>query len=82
MENGLTEEKIHRLDDPTADFTAREQLALDYAQLMATDHQRVDDDYFQQLRQHFTDPEIIELGMMIGQYIGFGRLLQVLDLET
>ena len=28
----------------------------------------------------FTDPEIVELGMMAGQYIGFGRLLMVLDL--
>jgi alkylhydroperoxidase family enzyme len=81
MENGLTEEKILCLDDETASFSPREQCALQYAQLMATDHQQVDDAFFQQLREHFTDPEIIELGMMIGQYIGFGRLLQVLDLE-
>ncbi len=81
MENGLTEEKIHRLDDETADFSPREQIALSYAELMATDHQRVDEEFFDQLREQFTEPEIIELGMMIGQYIGFGRLLQVLDLE-
>jgi hypothetical protein len=24
---------------------------------------------------------VLELGMMIGQYIGFGRLLKILDLE-
>jgi alkylhydroperoxidase family enzyme len=82
MENGLTEEKIHRLDDETARFSPREQSALAYAELMAIDHQQVDDAFFRQLREHFTDPEIIELGMMIGQYIGFGRLLQVLDLES
>jgi hypothetical protein len=28
----------------------------------------------------FTEPEIVEIGMMAGQYIGFGRLLMVLDL--
>ena len=81
MENGLTEEKIHQLDDEAASFTPREQSALRYAELMALDHQQVDDAFFRQLREQFTEPEIIELGMMIGQYIGFGRLLQVLDLE-
>ncbi|NKB99925.1 MAG: hypothetical protein GKR90_15700 [Pseudomonadales bacterium] len=34
-----------------------------------------------ELHTEFNDPEILELGMMIGQYIGFGRLLKVLDLE-
>ena len=30
----------------------------------------------------FTDPEIIELGMVTGQFIGFGRLIAALDLEN
>jgi|TARA_B110000305_G_scaffold154010_1_gene170694 alkylhydroperoxidase family enzyme len=33
------------------------------------------------LHKHFSDEQVIELGMMIGQFIGFGRLLAVLDLE-
>jgi len=81
MENGLTEDKINRLDDDAAEFTAREQSALLFAEKLATDHQSLDDASFTELRDQFTDPEIMELGMMIGQYIGFGRLLQVLDLE-
>ena len=40
-----------------------------------------DDDFFRELRVQFTDAQIVELGMMIGQYIGFGRLVSVLDLE-
>ena len=40
-----------------------------------------DDDLFRALRVQFTDAQIVELGMMIGQYIGFGRLVSVLDLE-
>jgi alkylhydroperoxidase family enzyme len=81
MENGLTEDKINHLDDDSAEFTAREQSALLFAEKLATDHQSLDDAFFKDLRHQFTDPEIMELGMMIGQYIGFGRLLQVLDLE-
>ena len=34
------------------------------------------------MREHFSDEQILELGMMIGQFIGFGRLLMVLDLES
>lgn len=48
---------------------------------MALNHHAIDDDFMRALRAQFTDVQIIELGMMIGQYIGVGRLLMVLDLE-
>ncbi|MBT4160293.1 MAG: hypothetical protein HOC70_16820 [Gammaproteobacteria bacterium] len=48
---------------------------------MALDHQSVDDAFFEDLHGHFSDEQIVELGMVIGQFIGFGRLLAVLDLE-
>jgi alkylhydroperoxidase family enzyme len=81
MENGLTEDKIDQLDTPDNDFSARERLALEYAEKLAVDHHNIDDEFFERLRTCFDDAEILELGMMIGQYIGFGRLLKVLDLE-
>ena len=82
MENGLTEEKIAELDDEENGFTDRERLALEYAERLAVDHHNVDDGFFDRLRTEFDDAEILELGMMAGQYIGFGRLLMVLDLTT
>jgi alkylhydroperoxidase family enzyme len=48
---------------------------------MATDHHAIDDAFFERLHAHFSEPEILELGMLIGQFIGVGRLLMVLDLE-
>jgi alkylhydroperoxidase family enzyme len=81
MERGLTEHKIRELDGDGAGFSPREAMALSYAEKLAVDHHAIDDDFFVQLREHFDDAEILELGMMIGQYIGFGRLLKVLDLE-
>jgi alkylhydroperoxidase family enzyme len=56
-------------------------MALEYAEKLAVDHHAIDDAFFERLRGEFTDPEVLELGMMIGQYIGFGRLLKILDLE-
>jgi alkylhydroperoxidase family enzyme len=56
-------------------------LAVEYAEKMATDHHSIDDAFFERLHEEFTDAQILELGMMIGQFIGVGRLLMVLDLE-
>ena len=62
-------------------FTPQEKIALHFAEQMALNHHAIDDDFMRTLRAQFTDAQIVELGMMIGQYIGFGRLLMVLDLE-
>jgi hypothetical protein len=42
----------------------------------------MDDEFFDRMKAVFTDEQVLELGMMIGQFIGFGRLLMVLDLES
>lgn len=81
MEKGLTEAKISELDQAENHFTSRERAALKFAEKLATDHNSIDDDFFRYLHKEFSDAEILELGMMIGQYLGFGRLLKVLNLE-
>jgi len=81
MAPGLNEEKIGRLalykTDPS--FSARERVAVAYAERMALDHTGIDEDFFRRMRAEFNDAEIVELTMAIGQYIGFGRLLHVLE---
>lgn len=63
-------------------FSDSERLALEYADRLAVDHHNMDDGFFDRLKEHYSDEQILELGMMIGQFIGFGRLLMVLDLES
>ncbi len=48
-----------------------------FAEKFATDFRTIDDEFKAELRKHFSDAEIAELGMMIGQYISFGRLLVI-----
>ena len=81
MAQGLTEGKIRQLGAYKTDpgFTERERLALEYAELMALDHASIDDDFFRRLRAEFDDAQVVELTMAIGQYIGFGRFLHVLE---
>ena len=83
MRQGLDEQTIHDLDLPEErqSFSRREKLAIRFAEKMALDHRSIDDGFVAELRAEFSDAEIVELGMMIGQYIGFGRLIAVLDLE-
>ena len=64
------------------DLPYREKLAVRFAEKIAIDHQSVDDEFFTELRGEFSDPEIFELGMITGMFIGYGRLLAMLDLEN
>lgn len=69
------------VDDPNHSFTPRERAAINFAEKMALDHFSIDDLVMAELREVFSDGELLELMMMAGQYIGFGRMLAILQLE-
>jgi AhpD family alkylhydroperoxidase len=76
MEDGLTEGAVCSLERPqeAADLTAPEKAALAYADISSTNHFAIDDTTFAELRQHFNETEIVELGAFIAFFIGYGRL--------
>ena len=55
----------------------REALAVRFAERFATDFRSIDTAFVAELREHFADAEIAELGLMISQYVALGRLLVV-----
>ncbi len=63
-------------------FTDRERAAMEFAEAMALTHHDIDDAFIRGLKTHFSDAELLELMMMTGQYIGLGRMLAILQLET
>ena len=63
-------------------FTPAEKSAIRYAEVVAGHHSTADDGLFNELREHFTEGEIIDLGMRIQTFTGYGRLIRVLDLEV
>lgn len=71
---GLTEEKI---DDGIANYRTSdewsdaEKLALAYSELMATDPGAIDAAFYDRLRRHYSEEEIVELGAFIGFNIGY-----------
>jgi len=48
-----------------------------FAEKLASDFRSVDARFMAELREHFDDAEIAELGMMISQYIALGRMLVI-----
>lgn len=52
-------------------FSAADKLALRYSELMATNPDAIDAAFFDALRQHYTDEEIVELGLFIGFNLGY-----------
>lgn len=81
-EAGVDEDLVCELRRPeeAADLTEAEREALRFADKMATDHLSIDDSTFDGLRVHFAEDEIVELGMNIALFVGFGRLASAWDL--
>ena len=52
-------------------FTAAEKIALKYSELMDTDPDAIDEAYYDELKQHYSTEEIVELGAFIGFNIGY-----------
>lgn len=81
-EQGVDEELYAHVDDPAAgDYSDQERLAIEYAERFALDHRSIDDAFFERLRAQFTDPEILDLTICIGNWVAFGRLTMLLDLD-
>ena len=72
--NGLTEAALDDGIDNYANSTrlsAAEKIALRYSELMATDWQKVDAAFYDELRKHYDEEQIVELGTFIGFNIGY-----------
>lgn len=74
--DGLTEDLVCSLERPqeARDLTDAEKVAIRFGELMATDHLSISDALFDELRKHFSEAEIVELGMTCAFFVGFGRL--------
>ena len=74
--DGVTEWLVCSLERPqeAENLTAAEKAAIRYGELMATDHLAIDDAVYADLRRHFSEAQIVELGMTVAFFVGFGRL--------
>jgi AhpD family alkylhydroperoxidase len=79
---GLTEDMISDLFDYASGtcFSAREKAALHYADLFKQGEHAIDkDQVYADLAGHFTDEEIIELGLFCAEVDGVGKFVKSLN---
>jgi len=62
-------------------FDARERAALAYARAIAWNPAEADAELWAELRRHFSEPELAELGFFIGLTLGQQRWLKTLQIE-
>lgn len=85
QEQGLTEEKVMALPEfeTSALFDERERAALRYARLFKQGEHAIDrDEVYDDLKAHFSEEEIIELGQMCAQTDGVGKLVKSLNVMS
>ena len=82
-QQGLTEELIAEIPryQQSAMLTPREKAAIHFAETLAGDHRQASQALFDELRQYFTEADIIDLGWRIVTFIGYGRFIHALGLE-
>lgn len=63
-------------------LSRREELAVRLADLMSDDPHRFTDEFFDELREEFTEAEVIELLLFAGLEVGLDRFCIALTLDT
>ena len=66
--------------EKSAKYTDRQKAALAYAEAIVW-HLQTDDAFWDRLHRHFTEPELVELGCMIGLTLGQQSWLRLLNIE-
>lgn len=76
LEDGVTDDLVCSLEKPqeATDLTQAELAALRFADLFATNHLAIDDSVYDDLRQYYTEGELVEIGLNCALDVGIGRL--------
>jgi AhpD family alkylhydroperoxidase len=76
IDDGLTEDAVCSMEKPAEapDLTEAERAALGFADLFATNHLAIDDEVYNELREHFSEDQLVALGLHCALCVGLGRL--------
>ena len=79
--NDLSEDLYSNVENWASypDFSEAERLALEFTEKFALDHHALDDAFFERMRAHWSDEEIVEISVCVGTWLSMGRVVKVLD---
>lgn len=78
----ISEDDVCSLEQPveSGNLSAPEKLAIELGNRFACNHLSIDEAFFDELKQQFSEAEIMELLLHCALYVGMGRLAAVLDM--
>lgn len=78
---GLTEEDLDAAEDyeDSDRFSEAEKAALRYAQQMQLDPSQIRGEFYDELRRHYTNQQIMELGVFVALNLGFHAFFSTLE---
>jgi alkylhydroperoxidase family enzyme len=59
-------------------FEGRERVALEWAHAIVWDADKADDDLWERLHEHFSEPELVDLGCAVGFELGQRHFMRTL----
>jgi alkylhydroperoxidase family enzyme len=78
--DSITDEDVACLLAPQHDaLTPQERIAVEFLDLLSSDHHSIDDEFYRRLGEHFTAAQIVELGFACAGTMGLHRFLHTLD---
>jgi AhpD family alkylhydroperoxidase len=83
VDDGLDEDAVCSLERPAdaENLSAAERSALRFAELFVTNHLAIDDAVYDELREHFSEDQLVELGLNCAIALGVGRLSATWDVS-
>lgn len=81
---GVSEEllnALYHIDEHRHLFSARELVALHYAEIMTTSAREVDETLWDELQTYFDDGELVEITTVIGLFNFFNRFADALQIS-
>ena len=82
VNDGVTEDLVCSLEKPMEadNLSEAEKVAIRYGEMFATNHLQIDADYYDLMRLHFSEAQIVELGVFVAWCVGLGRLAATWDM--
>ena len=83
IDDGLDEDAVCSLERPAdaENLSAAERSALRFTELFATNHLAIDDAVYDELREPFSEDQLVELGLHCAIALGVGRLSATWDVS-
>ncbi len=83
-QQALSEDQYAHVDDyrTREDYSAREKLAIEFAERFALEHRDMDKVFFERMRTEYDNAEIVELAGAVAFSMGIGRVSRVLDIAN